>query len=263
MNKVGQYLRYFFNGRSPGDYDPEMDSGLELTTHYNFELRGKLNLKQYFNYGLNWMTPEEPYHPDYLDVYYSPENVLVEDDLKFYLTKEGRQFPDVYIPWKSGIITSKRAWRFGYFEAEIKLPQGKWGWPAFWMFPPGQWPPEIDIIEGYSGRKGDYSKWFLKNWRLQSNVHTGTTNLDHDSIGGKSHPLPYDITKKYLKYGVLWKEDEIIFFYNRYPVRRISDPKVLDNLKVKTMNIILGTGCVRGKTPDPHIMSVKSVKIWK
>src|SRR5574344_957371 len=53
----------------------------------------------------------------------------------------------------SGRIYAKRStgWKYGYFEARIKLPSGKGTWPAFWMMPVNftSWPAdgEMDIME--------------------------------------------------------------------------------------------------------------------
>ncbi len=49
----------------------------------------------------------------------------------------------------------REGWKYGYFEARIKLPKGKGTWPAFWMMPANNdfgknpWPGcgEIDIME--------------------------------------------------------------------------------------------------------------------
>lgn len=48
-------------------------------------------------------------------------------------------------------MNSKENWKYGYFEARLKFPQGKGTWPAFWMLPVNfnAWPDdgEIDIVE--------------------------------------------------------------------------------------------------------------------
>ena len=53
-------------------------------------------------------------------------------------------------------MNTKESWKYGYFEARLKLPKGKGTWPAFWMMPKNYtaWPDdgEIDIMEevGYN-----------------------------------------------------------------------------------------------------------------
>jgi hypothetical protein len=51
----------------------------------------------------------------------------------------------------SARINTIENWKYGYFEARLKLPVGKGTWPAFWMMPKqeGLWPDcgEIDIME--------------------------------------------------------------------------------------------------------------------
>lgn len=51
----------------------------------------------------------------------------------------------------SARVNTKESWKYGYFEARLKLPKGKGTWPAFWMMPKqeGPWPDcgEIDIME--------------------------------------------------------------------------------------------------------------------
>jgi beta-glucanase (GH16 family) len=55
-------------------------------------------------------------------------------------------------------MNSEKSWTYGYFEARLKLPQGKGTWPAFWMLPQnsGSWPSdgEIDIMEEVGYRPG-------------------------------------------------------------------------------------------------------------
>jgi|GEM_PF-3619658 len=52
-----------------------------------------------------------------------------------------------YSLYDSGMIRSKTTFKYGYFEARVKLPAGKGVWPAFWINPEVSWPPEIDIFE--------------------------------------------------------------------------------------------------------------------
>ena len=59
----------------------------------------------------------------------------------------------------SARINTSRSWKYGYFEARLKLPKGKGTWPAFWMMPEKAevWPDcgEIDIMEEV-GAKANY-----------------------------------------------------------------------------------------------------------
>ena len=56
----------------------------------------------------------------------------------------------------SARINTRQSWKYGYFEARLRLPKGKGTWPAFWMMPKqdSAWPAcgEIDIMEevGYN-----------------------------------------------------------------------------------------------------------------
>jgi beta-glucanase (GH16 family) len=55
--------------------------------------------------------------------------------------------------YDSGMIRSDWTTRYGYFEARVKVPDGKGVFPAFWLNPDAaedghvEWPPEIDIFE--------------------------------------------------------------------------------------------------------------------
>ncbi len=67
-------------------------------------------------------------------------------------------------------INTKESWKYGYFEARLKLPQGKGTWPAYWMLPKNfkNWPAdgEIDIMEEVGYRP---------NW-LSSAIHCNAYN---------------------------------------------------------------------------------------
>lgn len=70
----------------------------------------------------------------------------------------------------SARINTIESWKYGYFEASMKLPVGLGTWPAFWMRPKqkGTWPDngEIDIMEEV-GHRPNY---------VSSSVHTKNYN---------------------------------------------------------------------------------------
>ena len=66
--------------------------------------------------------------------------------LKIHTFKEGDKVYSARMYGKKTV-----GFKYGYFEARIKLPRGKGTWPAWWMFPvdSSNWPDcgEIDIME--------------------------------------------------------------------------------------------------------------------
>jgi beta-glucanase (GH16 family) len=73
----------------------------------------------------------------------------------------------------SARINTKKTWLYGYFEARLKLPQGKGVWPAFWMLPENfvKSPDdgEIDIMEAV----GYEPDWVHAG--IHSKAYTGET----------------------------------------------------------------------------------------
>ncbi|MDR0962197.1 MAG: family 16 glycosylhydrolase [Mediterranea sp.] len=67
-------------------------------------------------------------------------------------------------------MNTSKSWKYGYFEARLKLPSGKGTWPAFWMMPQHftAWPDdgEIDIMEEV-GYRPNY---------VSSSIHTKAYN---------------------------------------------------------------------------------------
>ncbi|MBO4801684.1 MAG: family 16 glycosylhydrolase [Bacteroidaceae bacterium] len=99
-----------------------------------------------------------------------------------------------------------QGWKYGYFEASIKLPKGKGTWPAFWMMPVGNdwstnpWPKcgEIDIMEEVGVVPNEVS----------SSIHTQDYN--HTKGTQKTHAMTIqDAEGAFHTYGLLWTADEI------------------------------------------------------
>jgi hypothetical protein len=70
--------------------------------------------------------------------------MIADGTLKIIARKSGSQVLSVR-------MNSSQSWKYGYFEARMKLPVGNGTWPAFWMLPKNfkAWPDdgEIDIME--------------------------------------------------------------------------------------------------------------------
>lgn len=153
--------------------------------------------------GWGWGNGEAQYYTD------RPENARVEDGM---LVIEGRQEP-----YEGSYYTSARlktqglqAFRYGRFEARLRVPRGAGTWPAFWMLganhdheadegSPDSWPfvGEIDIMEhlgrepdlvmgtihgpGYSGALG-LTKWNRQEQDIAEEFHTYAVEWDAEGI---------------------------------------------------------------------------------
>ena len=131
--------------------------------------------------------------------------VFVEDD---HLTIRAQKVDDQVV---SGRINARpsEGWRYGYFEARIKLPKGKGTWPAFWMMPvnvdwsSNPWPRcgEIDIMEEVGYSPGNVS----------SSIHCAVYN--HQDNTQKTHSVYVSTAEdEYHIYGVEWTSEKLAFY---------------------------------------------------
>ena len=134
---------------------------------------------------------------------------------------------------------------YGTFEIEAKLPHKQPNaWPAFWMWAFESWPPEIDVFEAYSNKKGRYFNWSIsalwgKFWRCATNVHLGKLPNNYN-VRAKNHWMGWKSpSKRFIKYKVEWFEDKIEVYYDGRSVRKITDESVLSQLRGTTMNVII------------------------
>lgn len=208
-----------------------------------------------FNIGYKW-AKEKPYHPNNLSQYYDSSCVIIRDPYRPIITSEKKpkcfHIGDsiVTIPYATGVLESKKTFKYGYFEAELNFPIGDGQWPAFWLTGENSWPPEIDIVEGYS--KDDNYK---KNRRFQSNIHYIDDNNYNRMIKAKNHPL-LKRNGEWHKFGLHWTEDFIKFYYDDYLVRVVTDKKVLDKMN-QPMHIMFNSAI----QPDYNIPQISTFLI--
>jgi hypothetical protein len=203
-------------------------------------------------FGINWQIgrPWGNHHPEH-NCWNSPESVKYEDDtlclgvdykpVIFDVPDRddpGKTYKKRY-PWSVGYVTSTDSFKYGYFRVEFKLPLGKQLWPAIWLSDRKTWPPEIDIVEGWS----DQYNWLIKpksvNWiyrinplanRIFPSVHTGTNPEEHRIKSYKKFngtPSSYiDITGRNVC-ELIWAPDRLVIYYNGRKVMEETRPEIL------------------------------------
>jgi beta-glucanase (GH16 family) len=176
--------------------------------------------------GYKWLTQERwgNIHPDKAYNWYDPSAIEIrENDLILKSHYNPKEFivnnEKITSNYGVGLVSNTTKFGYGYFEIEAKLPTGRNLWPAFWMWSFDSWPPEIDILEAYSSiKRPSYFKLYLDSllgfWNVQTNYHYETED-GNKSIGGKTHWFGFKNPQKhFIKYGCLWEEDQIVFYYN-------------------------------------------------
>jgi beta-glucanase (GH16 family) len=215
---------------------------------------------------LNWQTRFNwgAFHPDDLRNHCDKDAVVKLDDdtvilkthynpKKFWLDSKNKF---IQLDYGIGMIVSQEKFSFGRFEAIIKVPEGKYLWPAFWLTGANSWPPEIDIFEGYTNKYGSYFNWLYfwewfggKFWRMNSNLHYGPNPKQHKQLKAKSHFLGFKSPhKKYINYAVEFRPDSIKIFYDDKCVRKIDDPAIMMQLRKEKFVVVINNGI-----QDEHI----------
>ncbi len=210
-----------------------------------------------------------------LQYYTEGENLAIEDGI---LVLEARR-EDIEEGNRLFNYTSTRmktegkfSVQYGKIEARIKFPYGKGLWPAFWMlgdnFRYVGWPlcGEIDIVE------------FLGHdrWTVYGTVH-GPDFSGSKGISGRYRlnqtELP-SFTEDFYTFGVIWNEDEIIWYVNESVYHRVRRETVENrgNLWVFDrdffiiLNLAVGgfwPGYPDFDTPFPARMYVDYVRVYQ
>jgi beta-glucanase (GH16 family) len=124
--------------------------------------------------------------------------------------------------YPSGMIRSRKTFRYGYFEARIKLPPGRGMFPAFWLNSDydengkTDWPPEIDIMEFAPNGVTEFTNMVHSNVALSNPNTQGGGWLYRDSNFNQQYKFyraPTDMTADWHVYGLLWDTDDTATVY--------------------------------------------------
>ena len=217
--------------------------------------------------GHEWLTRERwgRIHPEKPICWYDPECVSVDNKGYLHLTTDlsPKEINDAngkpHNPkLGTGLICSVEDFSYGRFEIDAMLPSGKNKWPAFWLWGADTWPPEIDILEGYTDNRRGYLKFNRFNpmgfWNVQTNLWT------HSSGGTKNHNLKAKTsffgfknpTRNFLTYSLLWLPDKIRISYNGYLVREVTDPKILEYFNNQKMRVVINNHFQKDNDKDVY-----------
>lgn len=202
--------------------------------------------------GHEWLQHERwgLVHPEKKHWWYDPSASYVDhfDRLNLVTKNNPRFFPEIndISSIGVGLVSCKTKFKWGEFHIEAKLPYGNNLWPAFWMWSWDSWPPEIDILEGYSDDNPNYFKFRLNKpfgfWNIQTNIHY-TESGKNKMIGGKTHYFTFkDPTLEWIKYSCIWTPDKVEIYYDGKLVRKVTDKNIIQQLNSTSMNVIINNG---------------------
>ena len=209
-----------------------------------------------------------------------PENFKVKDGILTLIARpeifEGHEFsqekPDRGRMISRNYTSAKlrtlglAQWKYGRFEARIKLPQGQSTWPAFWMLPSdnvyGPWPTsgEIDIMEAINlaAECDDCESSEVEN-RTMGSLHFGPS-WPHNKFITKKRSMPASL-EGFNVYAIEWQAGTIKWLVNGQEFFRLtaqdwstsdtgseaSDFAPFDQLFYLNLNLAVG-----GTFPDEH-----------
>jgi beta-glucanase (GH16 family) len=190
-----------------------------------------------------------------------------------YLSKEGLVIKATNKGGKilSTRLVSKKAWKYGYYEAEAQVPIGKGTWPAFWMLNDRlrtsdkakhvDWPKcgEIDIMENVGFDPKAY------HFSLHCEDYNWMKPKQRTKIVNVTDPV------RFHKYGLDWRENEIVFYLDGKEAYRVKkDEDTFNAWPFRDpfyiiVNLAIG-GTMAGPIDDkifPSKFIVKYVKVWQ
>ncbi len=162
-------------------------------------------------------------------------NVTLEDGYAvFRINQHGdEELLDGYTH-SAGFLVSKDTFKYGYFEARLKLNNSPWV-AGFWMSNhENNWWTEIDICENCPGAAKNINN-------LNSNVHVFMSPKDqgdvkkHFSIG-KKHYVPFRLEEDFHVWGLEWDEDFIRFYIDGVLFREVENTHWHQPLRININN---------------------------
>jgi len=186
--------------------------------------------------------------------------------------------------WPINTVTTKssrRLFRYGYFEARMRWTAGRGAWPGFWLFSyrhatNPDWPhvnrycarhglpvarcyaAELDVFEGQGSEPDEFFGTIHRN---SCNCY-GSPDAQN---GDNSRRLPSDLGKSWHTYAALWTPTRITWYLDDH---RLFSASVYDSTKQRMFLLLqmwVGgwTEDPDASTPDPLETQVDYVSVWQ
>lgn len=193
-------------------------TGMELVFEDNFD--GDLNSDV-------WATTFD--NPIRRGGYWTEEQTFTKDG-SLIIRTEYKENGSQGAGWYTGTCLSqyKKEFTYGYFEAKCKAPAAEGLWSAFWMQAEnmaqnlstdgGKNGAEIDIME--SPFYNDPAMTIKYRNTTLHTIHVDGYGDDHKATNSKYFEVNKDIYNEFNTYGVLWTENEYVFYINGYETWR-------------------------------------------
>ncbi|MER9962730.1 family 16 glycosylhydrolase [Mesorhizobium sp. M0045] len=172
----------------------------------------------------------------YIDTNYAPTRSVnpfsIEDGV---LTITAARAPAAIQPYidnykyTSGLLTTYESFAqtYGYFEIRADMPEKQGVWPAFWLLPAdGSWPPELDVVEMLGQDPG---KLIITSHSNETGSHTTVSSTAFAADTGGFHT-----------YGVLWTEDELVWYFDDVEVARAATPSDMHDPMYMLVDLAVG-----------------------
>ena len=136
-------------------------------------------------------------------------------------------------------------------EFRAQLPAGGQGlWPALWLYPPNQWPPEIDVLEAVNDMSQIYMTY---HWGAKADPQQ-----DY-SMALIANPSAWHV------YAMEWQSGVVRWYIDGVLVKTYSGSTVTTIPMQLYLNVALGgdwPGGVADSTPLPQTMNVDYVRVY-
>jgi beta-glucanase (GH16 family) len=131
--------------------------------------------------------------------------------------------------YTSGLLNtySSFAQTYGYFEIRADMPTDQGTWPAFWLLPAdGSWPPELDVVE--------------MRGQDPNTVHVTVHTQETGSRTSETSAVKVPSTDGFHTYGVLWDEDQIVWYFDDVAIARADTPADMHDPMYMLVNLAVG-----------------------